>query len=55
LQGFYNQLTANGTEIYIPTTLVDHKDMGEIYGCVELFFKHELANEGELHTDKEVR
>lgn len=55
LQGFYDRLTNNGSEIYIPTTMVDKKDLADIYGSVELFFRHEMANQGELLTDAERR
>ena len=35
--------------------MVDKKDLSEIYGAVELFFKHEMANQGELITEAERR
>lgn len=48
-------MTNNGSEIYIPTTMVDKKDLADIYGAVELFFRHEMSNQGELLTDAERR
>lgn len=54
LQEYYNKITDNEKEIYIPTTMIESKDIDEIFGCVTLFFKHEMSNLGELRTEGEV-
>ena len=36
---FYNSLTSNGDEVYIPTYMVQESDKDEIYDAIIMFFK----------------
>ena len=39
---FYNSLTNNGDEVYIPTYMVQESDKDEIYDAIIMFFKNEV-------------
>jgi hypothetical protein len=40
LQNYYNRITDNGQEGYIPAEMIQPKDLSEIFNSIALFFKH---------------
>lgn len=42
LQDYYNKITNNEEEIYIPTSCIEEKDKEELYDCIVLFFRNEI-------------
>lgn len=42
LNDYYNLITDDQKDIYIPTTEVDEKEEEEVYGCIVLFLRQEF-------------